>query len=176
MPIAATIAVSLFHPMLIERYLLFAVPGLAAVCVITAFSVKPRRLAVLAAVWLVAISATTGASSYALLPNGDWRDATVALTSRAQAGDMVVFNPEYVYPVYDYYVERLGLAGNAPARMNESQIERTWPPAVWIIGNPSGDASIVSFLATLKRHGYVLDGPSVSVPHLVARRFVLAKK
>lgn len=175
-PIVATIAISLVKPMLMSRYLFFAVPSLAVVCVIAAFSLKPRGVAVLAAAWLVAVSATTGAWWYTRAPHEDYRGATLAVTVRAQAGDVVLLNPGWLWPGYDYYIDRLGLAGKPPARTGQWQIEQAWPPVVWIISLPAPrDADIAPFVQTLKQHGYKVDGPPVSVVEFVIRRYVRPK-
>jgi hypothetical protein len=177
-PILLTIAISVVRPMLEDRYLLFTIPSLAAVCASAAFSLRPRWIAVLAAVWLVAVSATTGLMWYGQGPLQDFRAATLAVTSRAVPGDVVLIYPGYESPGYHYYVYRLGHDGDPPAERQLQQLESTWPgtrTGIWVISDVTRDSELAGFRDELKAHGYKQAEPTTSVSDLLIRHYVLPK-
>jgi len=142
---------------------------------------RPRKVALLAAAWLVVVSATTGARWYAEPSSQDYRGATVALAAGARPGDVVLLNPGWLSFGYDYYLDRLELRGRAPARTGEWQIKQTWqwqpkrewPPSVWIVKGPFPAPDDEAFLQALRDHGYVVEGPPIVLASFEIWRYAL---
>jgi mannosyltransferase len=108
-PTAAVTAFSFVHPLLVERYLAIVMP---AFCLLLARGVRALRWVpgqTIAAVLLVALTASSARSDY--LPLEDWRGAVASIVADARAGDaLVVFPADRVVPVM-YYLRPHAAAG-----------------------------------------------------------------
>jgi 4-amino-4-deoxy-L-arabinose transferase-like glycosyltransferase len=176
-PIVLTIGISIYRPILVDRYLLFSMPSLAAVCAIAVFSFKPRWVALLAAAWLVGVAATTSLSWYGQVQWQDFRTATLDVTSRAAPGEVVLVYPGYQQPGYDYYVYRLGHTGDPPTAVQKWQLESSWPASrtgVWMVTDFANDGKLAALRDELTAHGYVQKDSMVRVPDFLIRHYVRA--
>lgn len=105
LPVALTLGISLYKPMLAPRFLLVCLPAsvLLATCGLTRL---PRSVATVAFGVLAIASFTSVLSYYRHLGwKEDWRGATAYLVSHCEAGDGVVIVPAYGRFTFDYYRE-----------------------------------------------------------------------
>jgi uncharacterized membrane protein len=142
-PLALGLLVSLVRPALVARYFIVALPPLCLVIAYVVLSLRPRWVAVAAFAAVLAADAATGSMWHLERQKDDWRLVTQTVASVRAAGDAMTFYLLGSALPFDYYVERLGLAGRVPyhvqpgeprARELPSGSYRR-PPRIWIVLN-----------------------------------------
>ena len=110
LPIILNGAASLFHPVFVQRYMIFCLPAAVMLAGRGMVALPKRRLGFWLVIALCVASVPTIFVRYHKARE-DWRGATNVVLSSAQAGDAVVISPFYAVVGFDYY----RLAGqNAP--------------------------------------------------------------
>lgn len=127
-PPLASLAISLVKPIFYPRYLIVMVPGIAVVAALGVSSIRPYRLAAIAATVLVAVSLAGSVRQAATLSKEDWRGAAAIVLDRAEAGDGIAFVSASVAKPFAYYVARSGRVASAPSPI--------WPTVEWLAPNP----------------------------------------
>jgi mannosyltransferase len=118
-PVLLTIAVSLFRPFFVVRYLIFCLPALMLLIAVGIARLRPKALAWMLA---VAISALTFQSTHNYFHQGyapyreDWRSASGYVLNRAQPGDGIIFTPLGRIP-FEYYRTQRNPAPSGPASL-----------------------------------------------------------
>ena len=105
-PVALEVAISVRRPMLEERYLMVALPGLAVVAGMGIGAIRwtgVRWAALGAYVLLAAFALSTW---YNGLPKEGWREAVHVIGNEYRNGDVIVVLPEYCRLPFDYYMVR----------------------------------------------------------------------
>ncbi|HSB74734.1 MAG TPA: glycosyltransferase family 39 protein, partial [Terriglobales bacterium] len=135
LPPVLLFVLSQWKPLFLSRYLVPSVPPLLLLVAALVRQLKPRRLAILCGVLIVAFSVRSSViylrqrsdprESY------DWRDATSYMVQQVQPGDAVVFYYHHERFPFQYYRERLAPEGIAaqvfPQGSNEEVLEEAFP-------------------------------------------------
>ena len=101
-PVLLTAIVSLRHPIFVQRYMIFGLPGTVMLAGRGVPALPKRRLGVWLVIALCLTSIPTLVLSYRK-PREDWRNATKVVLASAQPGDAVVIYPFYAIVGFDYY-------------------------------------------------------------------------
>ena len=101
-PIILTGLVSLLHPVFVQRYMIFSLPGAVILAGRGMIALPKRHLGFWLVIALCVASVPTIFIRYSK-PREDWRAATNVILSSANAGDAVVVYPFYAIPGFDYY-------------------------------------------------------------------------
>jgi len=129
LPVAATIAVSTVKPVLVTRYLIVALPGLALLLGLgIAAAARRRTFAAVCGAALVAVVGLHGYSSLWSSSRGgeDWRSVVSAVASRAGPDEAIVVFPATAVSAFSYYARgQPRLAG---------RVGPAWPAVRW--GSP----------------------------------------
>jgi mannosyltransferase len=105
LPIALMALISSFHPVFMQRYMIFSLPAALILTAIGAESLRQWH-----AGWLLVIVLCTS-SAIAVFkqfhePREDWRAATNMVLAAAQPGDAILFSPDYLALPFNYYRDR----------------------------------------------------------------------
>ena len=111
-PVIIMAAVSLLHPMFLQRYMIFSLPATILLAALGMEVLHKWHVGAILVVILCAMSIPTIVQDYSK-PREDWRGASNAILSTASSGDAVVFFPFYTRIMLDYYRDRY--PANAPA-------------------------------------------------------------
>ncbi|MDQ1429955.1 MAG: mannosyltransferase [Actinomycetota bacterium] len=124
-PVALTVLVSIVKPLLVPRYLIIALPGLALLLGLGAYQLGRRRLLAVAAVTVALIA--LGASGYDRVWSGkgaeDWQAITATVARRAGARDAIIVFPATSAYAFSYYARH-------DARLSD-RTGTDWPPRRW---------------------------------------------
>ncbi len=110
-PILLTGLASFFHPVFVQRYMIFSLPAAVMLASRGMVALPKRRLGLWLVIALCVASVPTIFIRYRK-PREDWRAPTNVVLSSAQSGDAVVIYPFYAIPGFDYYRQ---LSPHAPA-------------------------------------------------------------
>jgi mannosyltransferase len=124
-PIAATIVVSVFYPLLLSRYLIVALPGFALVLAIGLTTLtRGRRALLVAGVAALVALASPGYRALWFHDGVDENWRGIARTVAAQIGprDAIIVDPSTAAYPFDYY------AGQTQLRRRPGP---NWPPLRW---------------------------------------------
>jgi mannosyltransferase len=113
-PMVATLAVSIVKPVLVDRFLLPAVPAL---CLLAAACMTRLRPIAAGAALVGVLVVGTGVAAIRHMTSvekEDWRAAAGAVLAESAATDGAVFVAPYVHTPFAYYVRRFGQEGRAP--------------------------------------------------------------
>jgi len=91
------------HPILVDRYFLYAVPPASMIAGVACSRLRPRAVAAGAGMALLVLRAWVVAPSYGVSLE-DWRGAEAAVVGRSQPGDCIAFFTSDGYMPFDYYV------------------------------------------------------------------------
>src|SRR5208282_3127666 len=105
LPLVITALVSLLHPILMQRYLIFSLPAVIMLAAVGMTALRKMYVGVVLVVALCAMSIPSIMQGYHK-PREDWRAASNAILASAQSGDAVVFFPFYTRIMLDYYRTR----------------------------------------------------------------------
>ena len=105
LPALITALVSLRHPIFMQRYLIFSLPATILLAAVGMSALKKMYAGVVLVIVLCAMSIPAIVKDYHK-PREDWRAASNAILTSAQAGDAVVFFPFYTRIMLDYYRDR----------------------------------------------------------------------
>jgi mannosyltransferase len=105
LPAAITALVSLWHPIFMQRYLIFSLPATILLAAVGMSALRKMFVGVVLVVALCLMSMATILKDYGK-PREDWRSASNAILGSAEAGDAVVFFPFYTRVMLDYYRDR----------------------------------------------------------------------
>ncbi len=100
-----TALVSLRHPIFMQRYLIFSLPATILLAAVGMTALKKMYAGIVLVIALCAMSIPAIVKDYRK-PREDWRAASNAILTSAQAGDAVVFFPFYTRTMLDYYRDR----------------------------------------------------------------------
>jgi mannosyltransferase len=172
-PVVIIVVVSLLRPLLVARYLIVALPGIALVMAL-AIDRIPRpvvRFAVLAV--LVGLLAFGTIRWYRDDDaKADWRSATAALQAGGTAEDRLMIQEPWTWRAIDYYVRQAGARGRQPVRLwrglnanapdYAAQLERSAAATaaerriLWVVSNNTGrgfvDPATDPLFAGVRRH------------------------
>jgi len=101
-PILLTGLASLFHPVFVQRYMIFSLPAAVMLASRGMVALPKRRLGL----WLVIALCVASVPNIFIRyrkPREDWRNATNVILASAQPGDAVVIYPFYAIVGFDYY-------------------------------------------------------------------------
>ncbi len=104
-----TIAASQHRSVFAQKYLLICLPATILLGSLGAATLRWKHIGLVLVVALCAFSIGTDIRA-AYKPREDWRGASQAILSHAQAGDAIVFYPFYARVAFDYYRQRFGPA------------------------------------------------------------------
>jgi len=109
-PIGVVLIVSIVKPLLVDRYLIEALPFFVILCAIGLCRARPRWIGAAGLAAITVLSLHQDHLYYWRYKRDDWRGATAYILSNAKAGDSVVFaSPAPRWP-YDYYASKSGSA------------------------------------------------------------------
>ncbi len=118
-PVLLAMAISVFKPMLLDRYLLVGVPALALASMY-AVSLLGRRVGAVVLVGLVAVSLTHVRDWYGSFIEQDWRGAVRHAERERQPSEQLLVYPGWLYAPVTYYA-------NAPPDTSETlSTDRAW--------------------------------------------------
>jgi mannosyltransferase len=122
-PVLLEVAISIRRPMLFERYLMVALPGLALAAAIGIAAIPWGRVRWSSLAVFVAFSVAALAPWYTAAPKEGWREAVEVISAEYRTGDMILVYPEYCRLPFDYYMTRdPALSGRA---------ETVFPEPTW---------------------------------------------
>ncbi len=140
-PVVLTYMLSqLVHPLLVDRYVLDAVPPASMIAGVVCSRLRPLPIAVAAGMALLVIRTFVILPSYGA-PLENWRGATADVLARAHPRDCIAFFTSDGYMPFDYYVlarPALGPPPPTPVLPRSSWVSRTphvlqpaaFPPAL----------------------------------------------
>ncbi|HKU21494.1 MAG TPA: glycosyltransferase family 39 protein [Terriglobales bacterium] len=109
LPVAMTVAISLWKPMFVSRYLIFCLPAFVLLVAAGLTVIRPRWLMGAALLAVLALS-LRGVGAYYRTgfdpPEQDWRGAVHYMLAQAQPGDAVLFYHPLARLAYEYYRQR----------------------------------------------------------------------
>jgi mannosyltransferase len=117
-PLALTLAVSYFKPMLVDRYLIVSAPALALAAAYAATRLG-RRAGAAALVVLVLVSLTHVRHWYDSLVEQDWRGAVRYVEREKGPADPIHVHPSFLTAPVDFYAD-------APVETGALSGERAW--------------------------------------------------
>jgi mannosyltransferase len=124
-PVGLTVLISTAKPLLVPRYLIIALPGLALILGLGAYQIGRRRRLVVAAVTVAVIA--FGAWAYDPLWSRkgaeDWQAIAATVAQRAGPRDAVVVFPATSVYAFSYYARESALVGDRAGT--------DWPPLPW---------------------------------------------
>jgi hypothetical protein len=124
-PVGLTVLISTVKPLLVPRYLIIALPGLALLLGLGVSRVARRRPLVVAAAALALIA--LGASGYDTLwtrrGGEDWQAVAATVAQRAGPRDAIVVFPATSVYAFAYYARQNALLGDRTGT--------DWPPVRW---------------------------------------------
>src|SRR5947207_6075883 len=106
-PLVAGIVISLWKPVLVDRYFIICLPPLVLLAAVGLSQVRPSWLSGVGLIVLLALSTRADFRYYAHPHNADWRGATAYVVSHALPKDGILFYPGSGRFGFDYYVRRL---------------------------------------------------------------------
>jgi mannosyltransferase len=153
-PVAITIGISFYKPLLIPRYLLVCVP--ASVLLATFGLMRLNRIVAAMLLSLAILYSISGDRFYYRHPQltEDWRGATKHVLARFSPGEFVVLLPSKF--TFDYYRRTAGVPdGTVLERESAAGIPTTNHSRVWFIASGAisphlGPAEVATFLAQRK--------------------------
>ena len=125
-PLVVAYAVSLFVPVFLPRYLIVAVPGMVLLAGTGVASLRRPWMAAGATLLVVVACAPVLWPLHTRAQNEDWRGAAAIVTSRHAAGDVVVIDPGWAVPAFDYYWRGHAVGGKALRRGRIGDSRRMW--------------------------------------------------
>ena len=134
LPFAALVAVSLVKPLLIARYLLPFLPGvalLAGVGLVRFPKVRPPVAAAVAAIGLVIGVAAVGA--WYQRPTPAWRELTAFMARVRGPHDIALYDQPAAWPPVEYYAARLEPPLTVPPRVDPDRLKEHTGRALWIV-------------------------------------------
>jgi mannosyltransferase len=124
-PVGLTVLISTVKPLLVPRYLIITLPGLALLLGLGVYRAGRRRPLVVAAAALAVIA--LGASGYDTLwtrrGGEDWQAIAATVARRAGPRDAIVVFPATSVYAFSYYARQPALLGD--------RIGTDWPPVRW---------------------------------------------
>jgi mannosyltransferase len=111
LPVGIVLAVSIFKPILVIRYLLICQPFFVLLAATGIMRIKPRAVMVAITVLIVALSLSEDRIFYDDPPKQDWRGAIKFVVANAKSGDVLWVFPFWNVAPVDYYVGRLAVRG-----------------------------------------------------------------
>jgi mannosyltransferase len=106
-PLVAGIVISLWKPVLVDRYFIICLPPLVLLAAVGLSQVRPSWISGASLIVLLALSARADFRYYSHLHKDDWRGATAYVVSHALPKDGILFDPGRGRFGFDYYVRRL---------------------------------------------------------------------
>jgi len=106
-PLVTGIVISLWKPVLVDRYFIICLPPLVLLAAVGLSQVRPSWISGVSLIALLALSARADFRYYSHPPKEDWRGATAYVVSHALPKDGILFYPGSVRFGFDYYVRRL---------------------------------------------------------------------
>jgi len=140
-PIVLNGLLSLYHPIFVQRYMIFCLPATIMLAGLGMAALPNRHLGFWLVIGLCATSLVNVFVGYRK-PREDWRNATQAILASAQPGDAVVVYPDYSRPGFDYYYGRH--RPTAPAL-------RMFTPPFYGYGVGENDQALVEALTSSQR-------------------------
>lgn len=111
-PVVGALVISVVRPILVDKYLIVAIPGLVLAAA-AGLDTWRRSLARVALVLLLLISASQLALLLARWHKDDWRSATRHVLERSQVGDGIAFYRPLGRRPFGYYLDRTAAEGEA---------------------------------------------------------------
>lgn len=105
-PVLLEIAISIRRPMLFERYLMVAVPGLAIAAGIGIAAIPWARIRWLSVGLFAALAVAALIPWYSAQPKEGWREGVKVIGAEYRVGDVILVDPEYGRLPFDYYMLR----------------------------------------------------------------------
>ncbi len=106
-PLVAGIGISLWKPVLVDRYFIICLPPLVLLAAVELSQVRPSWISGVGLIVMLSLSARADFRYYAHPHNADWRGATAYVVSHALPKDGILFYPGSGRFGFDYYVRRL---------------------------------------------------------------------
>lgn len=106
-PLVAGIVISLWKPVLVDRYFIICLPPLVPLAAVGLSEVRPSWISGVSLIVLLTLSARADFRYYSRPQKEDWRGATAYVVSHALPKDGILFYPGRVRFGFDYYVRRL---------------------------------------------------------------------
>jgi hypothetical protein len=150
LPLAA-LALSAAKPVLVPRYLLPALPGVALAAVLAIFQIQGTRTRAVPAVVLGLAAVVSVNTWFTHGQKDNWRSAVALVMHNTQSGDGIITSATH-RPVVEYYVKRQGGGGNRPpASISPTRGWNTRMPRVEPIMNASSPEVIDAALQPYQR-------------------------
>jgi 4-amino-4-deoxy-L-arabinose transferase-like glycosyltransferase len=125
-PLAGAVAISLYKPLFISRYLLVIVPGIALASAVGLRFIRQRLLYLAAGLALVALTASNLPSWYETHPKLDWEQRAQYVAENAEIGDATLYYSPTVIRPFGYYAGYYERDGTARAP------DPVYPPLYWL--------------------------------------------
>jgi mannosyltransferase len=106
-PLVAGIVISLWKPVLVDRYFIMCLPPLVLLAAVGISQIRPSWISVVSLIVLLSLSARAVLRYYSDLHKQDWRGATAYVVSHASPKDGILFYRGRGRCGFDYYVRRL---------------------------------------------------------------------
>jgi len=106
-PLVIGIVISLWKPVLVDRYFIICLPPLVLLAAVGLSQVRPSWISGVSLIVLLALSARADFRYYSHPHKEDWRGATAYVVSHALPKDGMLFYPGSARFEFDYYVRRL---------------------------------------------------------------------
>jgi uncharacterized membrane protein len=105
-PLVVGIGISLWKPVLVDRYFIICLPPLVLLAAVGLSQVRPSWISGVSLIVLLSLSARADFRYYSHLHKDDWRGATAYVVSHALPKDGILFDPGRGRFGFDYYVRR----------------------------------------------------------------------
>jgi mannosyltransferase len=130
-PPAAVVLISLFRPLLVDRYLAVSVPAMAILAGAALAGIRPRG-AMVASVAGVALLLLIALPQVYARSSEDWRSAAQWIATASRPGDRIVFQASLGYRALRYYLPRVG-AVTRPEQVETAEAEADPTGPVWVV-------------------------------------------
>jgi hypothetical protein len=116
LPIVLSLAISVFRPLLVTRYLIMAVPGLAYLAAYGLASLRPRPAGLAALIVVIALSGWALTTYYLEPRKPDFRSVTQVVAEVAGSADAAILYQRFGEPghLLTYYLDQFEVPGSAP--------------------------------------------------------------
>ncbi len=106
-PLVAGFVISLWKPVVVDRYFIICLPPLVLLAAVGLSQVRPSWISGVSLIVLLSLSARADFRYYSHPHKEDWRGATAYVVSHAFPKDGILFYPGRARFGFDYYVRRL---------------------------------------------------------------------
>ena len=174
LPIVLVLAVSLFKPIFVDKYLMESLPFAVLLIAIGVTELRPGALSWSALLLALLLSAHGTTNYYRHPDKDDWRAATRYVLASAHPGDAALFFPRYVIAPFEYYRTRFdssatrangaksvavvypGTLGEGDVGSAVSGVQHRYG-RLWAVFNQDGDAGIAVRDSLARRYPMVSD-------------------